>query len=93
MKLQIEENEERVIQERIKIERVFGQEEIIEGEWESDEEEGEEEEDEEDDEEDDEDHEDEGFMDEIDDDGELEDFQDEIFSKKMITRKKRVIRR
>ena len=78
MKSQIEENEERVEAERNRIERVFGSPE----EMEEEEEEWEE------------DAQDEGeFMDEMDEDDDLTGLDNAMFSKKLVTRKKRVIRR
>ena len=81
MKVQISENEERVQHEKIRIERVFG--EIQEGEWAEEEEFEEEEEFDEEDE----------YLDEVDDDRGVDDFQDDVFSKRLVTRKKRVVRR
>jgi hypothetical protein len=86
MKSQIIENEERVEIERKRIERVFGSpgememEEEEEGEWDEQME-------------DDEDREgDEGdFMDEVDDD--IDDFENDVFTKKLVTRKRKVVRR
>ena len=79
MKVQIEENEERVENERIRIQTVFGE---VKQEWE---EEFEEEEDEE--------FEEDEFLDEVDDDGPIDNYQDDVFSKRLVTRKKRVVRR
>jgi len=83
MKMQIEENEERVEQERIRIERVFGEAEEME--MEIDDEEDEEWDSQEEFEEDEEGE----YLDEIDDDEEMEEFQDDAFNKRLVTRKKR----
>lgn len=80
IKMQIEENEERLEMERIKIERVFGNAEEIEEMREEQQEEqiwdSASEED---------------YHDEVDNDDELEQFQNQAFSKKLVTRKRKKV--
>lgn len=80
IKAQIEENEERLQMEQVKIERVFGTAEEMEEEIEQQEGDWASESDEED------------YHDEVDNDDGLEQFQNQAFSKKLVTRKKKVVR-